>query len=310
MENQLVKQNNPLAVMPVMDVQAAAQRRKDIVDFTKTIMVKDTDYGVVPGTRGKPTLYKPGAEKLTTFFGLSPRFEVLEKELDWTGDEHGGESFFYFQYRCSLYRGDVLVGQGVGSCNSFEKKYRYRNVPEWEATDEEKENAMAITQKRSSRGPFKLYKVPNPDPADLVNTIDKMSQKRALVAATLIAVNASEFFTQDLEDLNFDDVIEGEYTESEKPAPKPKRQPKRNGDKPKAKSGSDWPDDVPDSLAEYAHWFAEKHPYYKNNYQVVGALKKKWPDVGVTFKQRKPGDYETYLEEYANTKADEEAESA
>jgi hypothetical protein len=39
----------------------------------------------------------------------------------------------------------------------------------------------------------------NPDVADVVNTIQKMAQKRALVAATLIATSASEFFTQDVE---------------------------------------------------------------------------------------------------------------
>ena len=42
----------------------------------------------------------------------------------------------------------------------------------------------------------------NPDIADQVNTIQKMSQKRSLVAAVLLAVNASEFFTQDIEDLH------------------------------------------------------------------------------------------------------------
>jgi hypothetical protein len=36
--------------------------------------------------------------------------------------------------------------------------------------------------------------------ADVVNTIQKMAQRRALVAATLIATSASEFFTQDVED--------------------------------------------------------------------------------------------------------------
>jgi len=45
-----------------------------------------------------------------------------------------------------------------------------------------------------------LYRIPNPDVADAVNTIQKMAQKRALVAATLIATSASEFFTQDMED--------------------------------------------------------------------------------------------------------------
>ena len=46
----------------------------------------------------------------------------------------------------------------------------------------------------------RLYRIPNPDGADVVNTIQKMAQKRALVAATLIATSASEFFTQDVED--------------------------------------------------------------------------------------------------------------
>lgn len=45
-----------------------------------------------------------------------------------------------------------------------------------------------------------LYRVPNDDIASQVNTLQKMAQKRALVAATLLAVNASEYFTQDVED--------------------------------------------------------------------------------------------------------------
>jgi hypothetical protein len=61
------------------------------------------------------------------------------------------------------------------------------------------------------------YRVPNPDVFDLVNTIDKMAQKRALIAATLIATNASEFFTQDMEDFAHDlpkpaaVIVEGEF---------------------------------------------------------------------------------------------------
>ncbi|MFB2835053.1 hypothetical protein [Floridanema evergladense] len=42
---------------------------------------------------------------------------------------------------------------------------------------------------------------PNPRIYDAVNTICKMAQKRSLVAAVLIATGASEFFTQDLEDI-------------------------------------------------------------------------------------------------------------
>jgi hypothetical protein len=43
-----------------------------------------------------------------------------------------------------------------------------------------------------------------------------MSQKRALIAATLLAVNASEFFTQDMEDF-----VDADYTVQPAPAPAP-----------------------------------------------------------------------------------------
>ena len=57
-----------------------------------------------------------------------------------------------------------------------------------------------------------MGQVKNPDVSDLVNTIDKMAQKRAFVAAILIATNASDYFTQDMEDFN-GEVVEGHYTE-------------------------------------------------------------------------------------------------
>src|ERR1039458_4154129 len=56
-----------------------------------------------------------------------------------------------------------------------------------------------------------LYRIPNPDGADVVNTIQKMAQKRALVAATLIATSASEFFTQDVEDAYLSNVDTGSH---------------------------------------------------------------------------------------------------
>lgn len=46
----------------------------------------------------------------------------------------------------------------------------------------------------------KQYRIPNPETADIVNTLVKMAQKRALVAAVLVVTNCSDAFTQDLED--------------------------------------------------------------------------------------------------------------
>jgi hypothetical protein len=54
-------------------------------------------------------------------------------------------------------------------------------------------NDPAITEQQAGL-------VANPDIADQVNTVLKIAKKRALVDAVLLAVNASEFFTQDIED--------------------------------------------------------------------------------------------------------------
>lgn len=44
------------------------------------------------------------------------------------------------------------------------------------------------------------YRIPNPDIADVINTVLKMAMKRALIAAVIVTVNVSDRFTQDLED--------------------------------------------------------------------------------------------------------------
>lgn len=245
------------AIMPVMDLALAIERRKQLVSFVSEIMREGTDFGVIPGT-DKKTLLKPGAEKLTTFFGLTKRFQIIESVEDWTGKKHGGEPFFFYLYRCQLWRGDLLIAEGDGSCNSFEGKYRWRWVNEdelpahldtaylkkrgglisefdfaisaaetggkygkpaeyWQRfqTAIADGTARQISKKTKNNKEYSaweinstVYRVPNDDIASQVNTVQKMSQKRALIAATLLAVNASEFFTQDMEDF-----IEGIATE-------------------------------------------------------------------------------------------------
>lgn len=209
-----------MPIMPIMSVEDAISRRKAVATFARSIMKQDVDYGVIPGTNGKKTLLKPGAEKLATLFGLSTRYEVMDKSVDWSGELHGGEAFFYFQYKCQLYYSNMLVGEGIGSCNSWEKKYRYRKG---ERICPECGQPSIIKRKKEYGGGWLCFgrkggcgakwedgdasiegqntnQVPNDNAADLVNTIDKMAQKRALVGAVLVTTNASEFFTQDMGD--------------------------------------------------------------------------------------------------------------
>ena len=206
--------------MPAMSIELAVERYNTITEFVSRVLRRDVDYGVIPGTE-KFTLLKPGAEKLTTFFGLSTRFQVIERIEDWTGANHDGEPFFYYLYRCQLYRGDLLVAEADASCNSRETKYRYREAQRIcpacsqaaiiKGREEYGGGWLCFKKKGGCGAKFptgdatiesqQTGRIFNPDIADQVNTIQKMSQKRALVAATLLAVNASEFFTQDVEDI-------------------------------------------------------------------------------------------------------------
>src|SRR3954466_11030552 len=108
-------------LMPALSVQQAVERFNTVVEFVQRILREGVDYGIIPGTT-KPTLLKPGAEKLTTFFGLSTRFQILERVEDWTGADHDDEAFFYYLYRCQLSRGDTVIAEADGSCNSREQK--------------------------------------------------------------------------------------------------------------------------------------------------------------------------------------------
>lgn len=234
------------AFLPVMSIQQAVQRYNAVLNFTKDLMKEGKDYGTIPGV-DKPCLLKPGAEKLCSFFGLTPRFLVVKETERWDGDE----PFFAYWYKCQLWRHDVLIAEGDGSCNSHESKYRYRWVGEEQIPDgldkkrllarggrisefdfsiEKAETTgkygkptaywqafkTAIANKTATRIQKKMkdgsrpgyeidstvYRVPNPDVADQVNTIQKMAQKRCLVSAVLIACNASEYYTQDIEEMD------------------------------------------------------------------------------------------------------------
>jgi hypothetical protein len=207
--------------MPALTVEQALARHRQINQIVSQVLKENEDYGVIPGAGAKKVLLKPGAEKLTTFFGLSKQFEIIEKIEDWTGAHSGAEPpepFFY--YRCRLLRGEQLIAEGDGSCNSRESKYRYRKgervCPSCRGAyiikgqDQYGGGWVCFKKKGGCGAKFpdgdpdietqQVGRVLNPDICDQVNTIQKMAVKRALVAATLMAVNASDFFTQDVED--------------------------------------------------------------------------------------------------------------
>lgn len=194
--------------LPAMTVKQATQRYAEMQKFVKKVLKESVDFGVIPGT-DKPTLLKAGAEKFALFFGLGIEHELVDCTEDW---EHG-----FFNYRYKVVARDLRSGKikatGEGSCNSMEKKYRIRHIPEFKATAEEKANVIRSEEKTSKKGnKYTMLTVENDDPYSIVNTLQKMAYKRALVAAVLVAANASDYFTQDMEDMA-PEVINGDFRE-------------------------------------------------------------------------------------------------
>jgi hypothetical protein len=176
----------------------AQKRMQELQAFVQTNMQRDVDYGVIPGT-DKPSLYQPGAQKLAEIYGFGHRFQVVEQVKDW------GAGFFYFEYKCQIFlrRTDQPVAEGIGSCNSKESKYADRWMFESElpeAIDKATLKTRTGVSRKNGR-PFTMFRVPNPDPFSIVNTLQKMAAKRAYIHAVISATRSSGILTQDVEDL-------------------------------------------------------------------------------------------------------------
>ena len=204
MEKELVMQNQALSLIDSVDIAAITGTMQKIATFQAVIqknLKENHDFGVIAGTGSKPTLLKPGGEKICMMFGLNPEYEFLEKT------ENYNDGFFAYNIKCTLYRNGSPVSQGVGNCNSMEKKYRYINSD----TIPEGVDPTAVEKITTKWGQVK-YKVPNPHIADLVNTILKMAKKRAFIDAVLQVASLSDVFTQDLEDIR--EFMQSEHVEN------------------------------------------------------------------------------------------------
>ncbi len=171
---------------PVVSPGHLVEVHKEVATLIANALERGRDYGTIPGAGDKPTLLKPGAERLSIAFGTFPRYSIVASEIDhdretewikrkkkWRNrefdgwEEERGSSLGLYRYvvRCELVRraDGAIVGDGLGSASTLESKYIDR-------------------------------------PRDCENTVLKMAEKRALVAAVLNAFGLSDRFTQDVED--------------------------------------------------------------------------------------------------------------
>ena len=201
---------------------AGVIRQVNIIQEVMRGVMKDGEhYGIIPGTN-KPSLLKPGAEKLSLVFRLRPEYYIKRTDMD-----NGHREY---EITCTLYHIPTgqSVGQGVGSATTMENKYRYRGgekestgrpVPKeyWNLKTAGKLSDAQELLGGKGFAPGKIdgnwevcsvgEKQEHDNPADFFNTVLKMSKKRAHVDAILTATAASDIFTQDTEDMAANGVL-------------------------------------------------------------------------------------------------------
>lgn len=176
----MTKENNAIEIRPqeefkvidAVNLQEITNTMNKINKFQQIVqqtLKQNLDFGIIPGSK-RPTLLKPGAEKIMMLMGLRTEFEMTDSTRDFE------KGFMQYVIKCKIYKNDLLITEGIGSCNSKENKYK-------------KADACSID-----------------------NTILKMAKKRALVDATLLVASLSDIFTQDIEDMD----LQGNSTDEER----------------------------------------------------------------------------------------------
>ena len=180
---------------PVVTNTQWAERRKMFNEWVNTQLRDNVDFGKVPGT-DKPTLLKPGAEKILQLYGCSVETETTHREQDITT----GYLNIEVAARAVSIQTGMVVGVGLGSCSTYESKYRWR----WENWKDKRNGPPADQGWEQASGKWGAYwrrRTENRDLFDQWNTVLKMAKKRALVDLALTISGASEKFTQDVEDM-------------------------------------------------------------------------------------------------------------
>jgi len=159
----------------------------------KSMMRRGIDFGTIPGCGDKPTLFKPGAEKVLKRFMV----HVVDIQVE----DLSTADCIRYRVRCVGQTPDGITrGVGIGECSTDEEKYKWRkarNRPEWDDTPD----ARRREKHMSGRNGDYIVNQVRTNPADAANTVLKMGKKRSMVDLALTATAASDFFTQDVEDM-------------------------------------------------------------------------------------------------------------
>jgi hypothetical protein len=126
----MTQQHEPIAIIPVepqetgisqASIQRTQQQLALLEELVHSVLKPDQDFGIIPGT-DRPTLLKPGAANIIAAFNChsEPHIDIETIDPD--------DSFVSYTAHVDVVSNltGKVVSRGFGSCNSYEKKYRYR----------------------------------------------------------------------------------------------------------------------------------------------------------------------------------------
>lgn len=196
MTNELVM--NPLSLIQEVDVKLVSEtlsKVKSLQATLKSILVDGHDYGKIPGCGDKPTLLKPGAEKILMSLGITSSYELIEHT-----ENFDGKGFFAYTVKCLLYKNGQKITEGLGHANSKEKKWAVESVYEKDLPEGTDKTLLRKKEFNGKNGTYYKYEI-DADVNSKANTILKMAKKRSQIDAVLTVASLSEIFTQDFDDL-------------------------------------------------------------------------------------------------------------
>ena len=180
-------------------VKATVDKVRRLQATLKSILTEKHDFGKIPGCGDKPTLLKPGAEKILKALGLTSSYELIEHT-----ENFNDKGFFAYTVRCTLSNNGAKITEGLGHANSKEKKWAIESVYEKDLPEGVDKDLLQKKTFTGKNGTFTKYQV-EADANSKANTILKMAKKRAQIDAVLTVASLSEIFTQDFDDLPLED---------------------------------------------------------------------------------------------------------
>jgi hypothetical protein len=187
------QQDGPLAVRRSFSPAEIKHRLELVEELMRETMKLNIDYGRVPGTKVN-SLWKSGGELVRLLFGFEVEYDIAQ-EYDAT------INLLSLTTTCRLRdEGGTVVGMCMANANSHETKYHYRWVTEHELGPEDDKARLVTALRWKDRQQIPHYQVENKNPYEMLNTLQKMSEKRAFLGAIQNATGCERIFP----------IIEGE----------------------------------------------------------------------------------------------------